>query len=174
MNLCSYPPMLIIHFWVSMSKSCLTDCFFIRSRTLMPCWRARLFYPLEPRWTTGEPEHFKKEDPLPPDQEDPEHLEWIKRGQRNIRTRPDIACAVSLASQVLFKDLSSLKTRLRHLLQYLKTTGTRGLLYLYPRVLVVALLCQNSPSTLTPHSHLQAESPKLDCLSTFPLDQPDT
>ena len=30
----------------------------------------------------GEPEHFKKEDPLPPDQENPEHLEWIKRGHR--------------------------------------------------------------------------------------------
>ena len=73
--------------------------------------------PNRTRWTTGDAEHFKKEQPQPPDQANPEHLEWIKRGQRIIgallwlstRTRPDLACSVSLASQVLFKDLSSLK-----------------------------------------------------------------
>ena len=97
--------------------------------------------PSRSRWTTGDSEHFQKETPQPPDQNNPEHLEWIKRGQRilgaflwlSTRTRPDLACAVSLASQVLFKDLSALKARLRHLLQYLKTTGTRGLMYLYPQ-----------------------------------------
>ena len=97
--------------------------------------------PTRPRWTTGEAEHFQKEPPEVPDQTNPEHYEWIKRGQKIIgallwlstRTRPDLACAVSLVSQVLFKDLSALKSRLRHLLQYLRTTGTRGLLYLYPQ-----------------------------------------
>ena len=93
------------------------------------------------RWTTGEAKHFSKEQPQPPDQANPEHLEWIKKGQRIIgallwlstRTRPDLACGVSLASQVLFKDISSLKTRLKHILQYLKTIVTRGLLYLFPQ-----------------------------------------
>ena len=51
------------------------------------------------RTTSGEPEHFQKDAPLPPDPNIPEHQEWIKRGQRipggfpwlSTRTRPDLA-----------------------------------------------------------------------------------
>ena len=85
--------------------------------------------------TTGEAENFKEEQyPLQPrDQSNPEHLEWIKIGQRIIGallwlstwTRPDLSCAVSLASQALFKDLTPLKDRLRHLLRYSSTLGQR-------------------------------------------------
>ena len=46
---------------------------------------------------------------------------------------PDIVCVVSHVSQVLFKDLSALKSPFRHLLQHLQTTGSLALLYLYPR-----------------------------------------
>ena len=49
------------------------------------------------------------------------------------RTRPDLSCAVSLASQAVFKDLKKLKDRLRHLLQYLKSTKSLGLLYAFPK-----------------------------------------
>ena len=77
--------------------------------------------------TSGEPDHFRKDDPLPPDASNPEHLEWIKRGQRilggllwlSTRTRPDLAFAVSSTAQVLTKDLELLKVKLRHILQYL-------------------------------------------------------
>ena len=34
------------------------------------------------RMTSGEPDHFRNEDPLPPNPSNPEHQEWIKRGQR--------------------------------------------------------------------------------------------
>ena len=76
-------------------------------------------------------------------------MEWVKRGQKilgallwlSTRTRPDIACAVSLAAQALWQDLETLKVRLRHLLQYLNTTQTFGLMYLYPP--------KESTSTLT-------------------------
>ena len=89
------------------------------------------------RTTTGEPEHFQKEAPLPPDPSIPEHQEWIKRGQRilggllwlSTRTRPDLAYSVSSTAQVLTRDLELLKTKLRHLLQYLHSTKTMGLLY---------------------------------------------
>ena len=92
------------------------------------------------RMTSGEPDHFRKDDPLPPDASNPEHLEWIKRGQRilggllwlSTRTRPDLAFAVSSTAQVLTKDLELLKVKLRHILQYLNTTKTMGLLYVYP------------------------------------------
>ena len=65
----------------------------------------------------------------------------MKRGQRilggllwlSTRTRPDLACAVSMAAQVLTKDIHLLKVRLRHLLQYLNTTKTLGLMYNYPK-----------------------------------------
>ena len=78
-----------------------------------------------------------------------EHMEWVKRGQKilgallwlSTRTRPDIACAVSLAAQSLWQDLGHLKVRLRHLLQYLNTTRTFGIMYLYPQ--------KESASTLT-------------------------
>ena len=91
--------------------------------------------------TSGEPDHFRKDDPLPPDASNPEHLEWIKRGQRilggllwlSTRTRPDLAFAVSSTAQVLTKDLELLKVKLRHILQYLNTTKTMGLLYVYPQ-----------------------------------------
>ena len=86
------------------------------------------------RNTAGEPDHFKKQDPEPPDLSNTDHAEWVKRGQRILggllwlptRTRPDLACPVSLAAQVLTKDIHLLKVRLRHLLQYLNTTRTLG------------------------------------------------
>ena len=34
------------------------------------------------RQTSGEPDHFIKADPLPPDPNNADHNEWIKRGQR--------------------------------------------------------------------------------------------
>ena len=84
--------------------------------------------PKRARTTTGEAESFKEEQKpaQPPDMSNPEHLSWIKLGQKIIgallwlstRTRQDLSCAVSLASQALFKDLKKLKDRLRHLLQY--------------------------------------------------------
>ena len=93
------------------------------------------------RTTTGEPEHFQKEAPLPPDPSIPEPQEWIKRGQRilggllwlSTRTRPDLAYSVSSTAQVLTRDLELLKIKLRHLLQYLNSTKTMGLLYRFPR-----------------------------------------
>ena len=93
------------------------------------------------RLTSGEPDHFKKDDPLPPDATNPDHQEWVKRGQRilggllwlSTRTRPDLAFAVSSAAQVLTKDLELLKVKLRHILQYLNTTRTLGLLYPFPQ-----------------------------------------
>ena len=48
------------------------------------------------------------------------------------RTRPDLVFAVSPTAQVLTTDLELLKVKLRHILQYLNTTKTTGLLYLYP------------------------------------------
>ena len=99
--------------------------------------------PKRTRTTTSEAESFKEEqNPSQlPDLNNPEHLEWIKIGQRIIgallwlstRTRPDLSCAVSLASQSLFKDLKKLKDRLRHLLQYLKSTKNLGLSYPFPK-----------------------------------------
>ena len=93
------------------------------------------------RLTSGEPDRFKKDDPLPPDATNPDHQEWVKRGQRilggflwlSTRTRPDLAFAVSPAAQVLTKNLELLKVKLRHILQYLNTTRTLGLRYPYPR-----------------------------------------
>ena len=66
--------------------------------------------------TSGEPEHFQKVPPPPPDPSNPERQEWIKRGQRilhgalwlSTRTRPDLAYAVSATAQVLTKDLELL------------------------------------------------------------------
>ena len=88
--------------------------------------------PKRARTTTGEAESFEEEQnpAQPPDMSNPGHLSWIKLGQKIIgallwlstRTRPDLSCAVSLASQALFKDLKKLKDRLRHLLQHLKST----------------------------------------------------
>ena len=85
------------------------------------------------RLTSGEPDHFKKDDPLPPDATSPDHQEWVKRRQRilggllwlSTRTRPDLAFAVSSTAQVLTRDLELLKVKLRHILQYLKTTNVR-------------------------------------------------
>ena len=92
------------------------------------------------RTTTGEPEHFNKQAPLPPDHSNIDHLEWIKIGQRvlgamlwlSTRTRPDLAYAVSATAQVLTRDIESLKVRLCHLLQYINTTKALGLFYRYP------------------------------------------
>ena len=41
--------------------------------------------------------------------------------------------AVSSTAQVLTRDLELLEVKLRHLLQYLSTTKTMGLLYAYPK-----------------------------------------
>ena len=38
--------------------------------------------PARKRTTSGDPEHFKKVAPPPPDPSNPEHQEWIMRGQR--------------------------------------------------------------------------------------------
>ena len=97
--------------------------------------------PKRSRNTPGEPEHFQKTAPVSPDPSNQEHQEWMKRGQRilggllwlSTRTRPDLACAISVTAQVLTKDLEALKVRLRHILQYLNSTRTMGLLYLFPR-----------------------------------------
>ena len=105
--------------------------------------------PKRQRATTGEPEHFDKDAKSPPDMTNPEHVEWVKRAQKilgallwlSTRTRPDIACAVSLAAQSLWHNLDHLKIRLRHLLQYLNTTKTFGLLYTFPQ--------REQPSTIS-------------------------
>ena len=91
------------------------------------------------RMTSGKPDRFLKEDPLPPNH--PDLQDWIKRGQRilgglrwlSTRTRPDLAFAVSSIAQVLTRDLELLKVKLRRLLQYVNTTKTRGLLYADPK-----------------------------------------
>ena len=49
------------------------------------------------------------------------------------RTRPDLAFSVSSTAQVLTRDLELLKMKLRHLLQYLSSTKTLGLLYRFPK-----------------------------------------
>ena len=88
------------------------------------------YIPGRDRATIQEAENFKEEQnpSQPPDQSNPEHLSWTSLVQKMIgallwlstRTRPDLSCAVSLASQALFKHLKKLKDRLRHLLQYIK------------------------------------------------------
>ena len=127
--------------------------------------------PKRTRTTTGEAESFKEEQnpSQPPDLNNPEHLEWIKIGQRIIgallwlstRTRPDLSCAVSLASQSLFKDLKKLKDRLRHLLQYLKSTKT----WVFPihsqRILPTSSASPSSRSTPTPLLHQRVSNRKL-------------
>ena len=93
------------------------------------------------RTSSGEPEHFRRETPLPPDPTNVEHQQWVKTGQKirggllwlSTRTRPDLSYSVSSAAQVLTKDIELLKVKLRHLLRYLNTTQTLGLLYPYPR-----------------------------------------
>ena len=98
--------------------------------------------------TTGEPEHFDKDAKSPPDMTNPEHVEWETAQMilgallwLSTRARPDIACAVSLAAQSLAHNLDHLKIRPRHLLQYLNTTKTCGLLYIFPQ--------KEQPSTLS-------------------------
>ena len=49
------------------------------------------------------------------------------------RTRPDPSYSVSSAAQGLTKDIELLKAKLRHLVQYINTTQTLGLLYRDPR-----------------------------------------
>ena len=105
--------------------------------------------PKRQRATTGEPDHFDKDAKSSPDMTNPEHVEWVKRAQKilgallwlSTRTRPDIACAISLAAQALWHNLDQLKIRIRHLLQYLNTTKTFGLLYTSPQ--------KEQPSTLS-------------------------
>ena len=76
--------------------------------------------------TSGEPDHFRKEDPLPPNPSNAEHQEWIKRGQRIL-----VDCYGFLPELGQTWLLPS--PQLRHLLQYLNTTKTMGLLYAYPK-----------------------------------------
>ena len=93
------------------------------------------------RTTTGEPGHCAKEEPISPDPGNEEHQAWVERRQKilgallwlSTRTWPDLACSVSLTAQLFTKDIEGLKCRLSHLIQYLKTTRTMALLYLYPR-----------------------------------------
>ena len=92
------------------------------------------------RTTMGEPEHFNKQAPLPPDHSNIDHLEWTKSGQQvlgamlmlSTRTRSDLAYAVSATAQVLTRDIESLKVRLRRLLQHINTAKTLGLFYRFP------------------------------------------
>ena len=115
--------------------------YFIRQPTLRLSWRYKDVTPKRKRATAGEPEHFDKDEKLLPDMTNPEHVEWVRRAQKILgallclptRTRPDIACAVSLAAQFLWHNLDHLKIRLGHLLQYLNTTKTFGLLYTFPQ-----------------------------------------
>ena len=48
-------------------------------------------------------------------------------------TRPDLAYSASSTAQDLTRDLELLKMKLRHLLQYLNSTKTMGLLYRFSR-----------------------------------------
>ena len=57
------------------------------------------------RSASGEPDHFQRDPPLPPDPTNSEHQTWIKVGQRILgsysgftRARPDLAFAVSSAA----------------------------------------------------------------------------
>ena len=67
--------------------------------------------------------------------------QWVKIGQKVLRgllwlptrTRPDLSYSLSSAAQALTKDIELLEVKLRHLLQYINTTQTLGLLYPYPR-----------------------------------------
>ena len=93
------------------------------------------------RNTTGEPYHFQRDPPSPPDPTNSDNQRWIKIGLRMLggllwlstRTRPDLAFPVSSAAQALRKDLELLKVKLRHLSQYLSTTQLLALLHPYPR-----------------------------------------
>ena len=90
---------------------------------------------------SGEPEHFRRETPLPPDPSNSEHEEWVKIGQKilggllwfSTRARPDLSYSVSSVAQVLTKGIELLKVKLRHRLQSINTMQTLGLLYPYPR-----------------------------------------
>ena len=93
------------------------------------------------KWTTtGEPEHFSKLSPSPPDVTNSDHIGWVNRAQKilgvllwlSTRTT-EISPVQSLAAQCLWRNLEDLKVRIKHLLQYLSTTRTFGLLYLYPQ-----------------------------------------
>ena len=66
------------------------------------------------------------------------------------RTRPDLAFAVSSTAQLLTKDLELLKVKLRHILQYLNTTKTLGLLYPYPRKRVLTEFTVFGDSSFAP------------------------
>ena len=95
------------------------------------------------RTTNGEPEHFRRETPLPPDPTNSEHQESVKIGQKILggllwlftHTLPDLSYSASSAAQVLTKDIEDLKVKLRHLSQYnyTHTTQTVGLLIPHPR-----------------------------------------
>ena len=87
------------------------------------CLRERCSHiPVCKRTTSGEPEHFRRETPLPPDPSNSEHQEWAKIGQKilggslwlSTRARPDLSYSVSSAAQVLTKEIELLKVKLRH------------------------------------------------------------
>ena len=81
------------------------------------------FFVLARKRAVGELDPFKKDDPEPSDLSNADHVGWVKRGQRTLggslwlstRTRLDLACVVSMAAQVLTKDIQLLEVRLRHL-----------------------------------------------------------
>ena len=85
------------------------------------------------RTTIGEPDHFQQETPLPPDPQNAERQEWIKRGRRIWGGILWLSTAVSSTTQALSKDLELPKVKPRHPLQHLNTTKTMGLLYPHPR-----------------------------------------
>ena len=99
------------------------------------------------RGTTPAPESFthttQNHEPQPPDPNNPQHRDQIKRAQQIIgallwmstRTRPDLSYAVSMAALVQTRDLKELDVRLRHLLQYLGSQEShphKGLHYKHP------------------------------------------
>ena len=93
------------------------------------------------RTTSAEPEHFRRETPLPPDSTNIEHQQWVKIGQKIVGGSYGSLLALVQTfltlfrplPQILTKDIKGLKVTLRHLLQYINTTQTLGLLYPYPR-----------------------------------------
>ncbi len=91
------------------------------------------------RMTTAAPEGFSQstKDIVKPDLSNPEHLKIVKFSQQvlggmlwlSTRSRPDLAYAVSVAMSCVTRDIDQLKTRVRHLLQYLASQPSFGLLY---------------------------------------------
>ena len=131
--------------WVSLWNSPLLGYYSNKRHTLKPFWKSIRMSLLRGR----EPQQEGQSILTKMLSHHPRTCRMAKRAQRilgallwlSTRTRPDIACAVSLAVQSLWYKLDHLKIRLRHLLQYLNTTKTFGLLYTFPQ--------KEQPSTLS-------------------------